>query len=532
MANFSLHAYDADVWIREFKGINQGEEGLNPDLDYAAEAVNMETPGGVLQPHAGYRVTDSRGVFAENRVETLAHFHRRWSNADVKEWMVCAAGGQLYAAAVEENPVWFRITLPEGVDAYAKNTWSWVTYELNEEGHDTLDVLLLSNDEDGMIMVIPPDRRNIWQDAITQSLTWANPNNYTWGKEYSEEWNIRPVDTEGYKFGVIERYSERIWGGNVKDNPDMLVYSRPYNVEDWSPPGPDEQPEDGGGTIQVPSWDGDSFTSLKAFGDQLLALKEHRIWRVMGTNPGEFVVKEQFGDGAPFPNTVCVDVERVFMADEDGISVYDGMSVMPFMQDLYKKIWRTVNRSAMDQMCAALFNHRYYLAFPVNGSTTNNAVLVYNFDDRTMLYYTDLHVESFLPTNETLYATTSTLPGEILEVKYDSWLAGKASGAATRWESQWLDFGYKRIVKGGFEFYFLPEVQDEAVTLKISIETEKKIKTKTYTVNPSDREHRNKRLHFGGSGRRFRVIIETEAGVTAPWRLIGGVQMVVETDPD
>ena len=66
----------------------------------------------------------------------------------------------------------------------------------------------------------------------------------------------------------------------------------------------------------------------------------------------------------------------------------------------------------------------------------------------------------------------------------------------------------------------------------------KKIKTKTYTVNPieseddAERYHKNKRLRFSGVGRRFRFIIETAEGITAPWRLIGGIQMVVETDPD
>jgi hypothetical protein len=51
-------------------------------------------------------------------------------------------------------------------------------------------------------------------------------------------------------------------------------------------------------------------------------------------------------------------------------------------------------------------------------------------------------------------------------------------------------------------------------------------------VDSSNREHRQKRLHFGGAGRRFRIIIETEEGNTAPWRLVGGLQLVVETDPD
>jgi hypothetical protein len=51
-------------------------------------------------------------------------------------------------------------------------------------------------------------------------------------------------------------------------------------------------------------------------------------------------------------------------------------------------------------------------------------------------------------------------------------------------------------------------------------------------ADETPRSHKPKRLHFGGSGRRFRIIIEAEEGVTDPWRLIGGIQIVVETDPD
>ena len=169
----------------------------------------------------------------------------------------------------------------------------------------------------------------------------------------------------------------------------------------------------------------------------------------------------------------------------------------------------------------------------------NNAVLVYDMNEGSILFYKDFYIESFLPANEKLFATSSSIPGRILELKFDSWAEGEASGAACKWVTPWMDFGYKRIVKGGFDFYFLPEVQDEAVTFTISVQTEKKYKTKEYTVQPltdeqreAGKEHRMKRLHFGGSGRKFRFIIETASGVTAPWRIIGGIQLVVETDPD
>jgi hypothetical protein len=169
----------------------------------------------------------------------------------------------------------------------------------------------------------------------------------------------------------------------------------------------------------------------------------------------------------------------------------------------------------------------------------NNAVIVLNLEEGTLLYYDDMKIESLIASYNNIYATSSSLPGRVMELQYNSWITGKANGGAVRWVSPWMDFGYKKILKGGFDLYFTPEVQNEPVTLSFSVQTEKKVKTKKYTVQPltaidrmNQKNHRQKRLHFGGTGRRYRLIIETAEGVTAPWRLIGGIQMLVETDPD
>jgi hypothetical protein len=536
MAQFTLHAYDADVWVERFLGLNQTEEGMNSDVRYATEAVNVETPKGVLQPHAGYELL---GGEPDNfpRIETLASFHRRWySGNGSKEWMVCCAGGKFYYKQVGSDVPWFQIKMPTGVTAYTSSAWSWVTYQEPQGNSYPIDIILLSNAQDGMIKIVPPDRPKSWNEI--KEKTWTQVKAMTWEGVLTSEWSIVTVNTQGKDFGVIGRYAERIWGAAIPDDPDMLMYSRPYDPLDWTAAGNAEQPEDGAGDIQQPSWDGDSFSSLVTFGDQLLAFKKHKVWRVMGTNPGEYTFTEQYGGGAPYPNTVVVDVERVIMADTEGLAMYDGMSVTPLMKDQFRDVWKTVNKAAMDQMCAALYKNRYYLAFPINDSTTNNAMIILDLDEKTILYYEDLNIESFLATDDALYATSSTIPGKVLVLKYDSWNEGKTSGSATKWVSPWMDFGYKRIQKGGFDLYFVPEVQSEAVTLRISIQTEKKTKTKEYTVNPlteeqrtAGKEHRYKKLHFGGTGRKFRIIIESDES-TKPWRILGGLQLVVETDPD
>ena len=532
MAYYTLHAYDADVWVREFRGLNQADESLNNDPMYASEEWNVETPGGVLQPQAAMRMLADHEDWETNRVETLAVLHRRWyQGAGSNEWYIACAGGKFYQKQKGAG-TWMPITLPSGITAYQSSAWSWVTYEIPDESDPTktIDVLLMSNAVDGMIMVIPPERPRTWGDVKT--MTWGDVKTMTWGELLSPVWQIHAIDTEGYKFGVIERYAERIWGSALLDDPDALVYSRPYDPTDWTAAGADEQPEDGAGIIHQPSWDGDRFYALLAFGDQLIAFKRNRVWRIMGTNPGEFNLQEQFGGGTSCYATIAKDAERVYMAGVDGLSTYDGMTVSPWWRAQIARVWRMVNLNAIDQICGVMYKHRYYLSIPTGTSAVNNAVMVCNLEEGTVLFYKGMQIEAFLPTNDALFATSSSLPGSILEIRYDSWVDGAADGKATKWMSPWMDFGYKRIVKGGFDLYFTPEVQEEAVTLIFRIETEKKTKTKQYTVEPSEKEHRNKRLHFSGAGRRFRLIIETEDGVTAPWRLIGGIQLVVETDAD
>ena len=100
-----------------------------------------------------------------------------------------------------------------------------------------------------------------------------------------------------------------------------------------------------------------------------------------------------------------------------------------------------------------------------------------------------------------------------------------------RWVGGWQDFGYKNVAKGSFTVYLTVECE-EPVDLNISIQTEKKMKTKTLTFNPplSGQLAKQRRVVFGGNGRRFRVLIESNG--TVPWRLIGGVQIEAETDTD
>lgn len=494
MANIANNLYDVTLSIESFYGLYQDGDSHNIDPRYAAEAVNVDTAGGMLQTAARHTrlLPELPGP-----IGTLANLHRRWHTEDnARDVFVAASGGRLYWM-LPDGAAWRPIEPPEGVEAFQSDAWSWVTYEINPEGSEApVDVLLLSNADDGMICVRG--------DTMTASA----------------------VETPK-RFGVIARYAERIWGGAIRDDPDMLVYSAPFDPFDWTHN--TEHPADGAGDVQQPSWDGDSFTAIVQFGAQLIALKKWRVWRILGTDPGQYVFKEQYGGGARYFSTVVPVGERLLMLGPDGLLQYDGLAVQPYYPQYARNVFRRVNEAAVDAACACFYKDRYYCALPLDGSRVNNAVLVFDTVYKTWLLRDGFTVAAFLPTDGGLYFTSATEPGRVFRWGEDPWSSGADH---CRWVSPWLDMGQKQNRYGGWTVYYTLECA-YPVSLTVTIETEKRARSKTHRAEPlhtGERYAKQKRLTFGGSGRRWRFIIESDDGM--PWALPGGMEITAEKDPD
>lgn len=484
---------EATQRIPEWKGLNQYGDGIGTDPRFAVEISNALTTEGVLRPMGEHTLL---APSLASPIETLARLHRRWyAIEEERDVLIAASDGQLYWA-LPDDVEWHLIGLPDGWAGtrYQFSNWSYVAYEINPEGSEApVDVLLLSNARDGMIMVRG--------DNLTASV----------------------VPTPK-KFGVISRFAERIWGTAIEDDPDMLVYSAPYDPFDWEQN--DEIPEDGAGDIMQPSWDGDSFAALMPFGSQLIAMKKTRVWRIAGTNPGEYYFKEQFGGGTAYPNTVVADISRMLMLGNKGLMQYNGEAVAPYYQEYASGIWKRMNRMALDAAFACKYKDTYYCAVPLDQSQINNAVILYNTIEKTWLVRYGINVEAFLPAEDALYYTSATTPGRVWK-----WEEDGNTVCPMRWVGGWQDFGYKNMTKGGWNVYMTVDCQQET-TISITIQTEKKSKTKTLTFPAVEggKEAKQKRVSFGGNGRRFRIILESET--TSPWKMIGGLQIEAETDTD
>lgn len=493
----SMGAYDAVLSIPSFKGLLQYGDGVGLDPRYAAECSNALTTQGYLRPMCA---CDELEAVLPRAIDTLTMLHRRWYRTDgEKDIIIASCNGQLYWT-LPSGDKWRRIPLPAtfAQERYQGENWSCVSYEINPDGAESpVDVLLMSNAKDGMICV------------------------------RGDDLSVTVVPTPK-KFGVIARHAERIWGGAIEGDPDMLVYSAPYDPFDWEQN--DEIPQDGAGDVQQPSWDGDSFTGLIPFGNQLIATKRTKIWRVMGLNPDEYVFSQQYGSGTAYPHTVAVDGTKILMLGNDGLLQFDGETVAPFEQESAKGIFSQMNRERLDGARACLYKGTYYCALPLGDTRDNNAVLMYNTKEGTFLLRMDTPVESFLPTETDLFFTSSTAPGHLYIWQEDSWET-KKEALPMQWVTPWFDFGYKNVQKGSFAVFFTAECAEEA-ELTIGIQTEKKLKKKTVVILPPDigKQAKQKRLVFGGNGRRFRVLIESNGKV--PWRFLGGMQLEIEIDKD
>ena len=360
-----------------------------------------------------------------------------------------------------------------------------------------IDVLIMSNADDGMLIV--------YGDSLDVT-----------------PYRVQPSTTDvEKKFGVLTRHAERIWGAAIPDQPDMLMYSTPFEPLNWEQN--NEYPEDGAGDIQQPSWDGDSFVALRTYGSYLLAIKKNRVWRVSGTNPGEYYFKEQFGGGTIVENTVVVYNDYMFLLSYDGLMMYDGTAVQQFRQPQIQDLMKRVNWAYAGGAVAAMRGTVYSLALPIDSSTINNAILEYDTAENTFNLRVGVYASSFLAYENVLYYTDSrtgtggALVGRVMK------LDGSGEALPMRWISAYQDLGYKSVTKSGFEVYLLA---DTDMKLTVGIRTEKKLKSRTVDLTAG----KAKRIRLNVSGRSFRLELSSDSG--AAWRLGGGIQINMELDSD
>lgn len=379
---------------------------------------------------------------------------------------------------------------------YSRST---ATYWTDITGHDEeieierpedksypMDVLLLTNAKDGMFCL-------------------------------RGDGQVLPVETP-YKFGLIERSHERIWGTAIEDEPDVVVYSRPYDPMDWS--ADEELPEMGGGEVRQPTFDGDSFVALKRFSNYLLAFKKNAVWRITGSDPSNITFREGRGVGTIAPMSIVSTPSHVWMMTWFGLARYNGSYSHPFQAEATRGFLQDLlTDTDVGNIVACEHDGTLYMAYPADGSPVNNRVLMYTSQEQSFSVRDDMKVTRFLSHNNRLFYATADAPGRVFEV--DS--TGKP--LPVRWVSGYQDMGIKGSIKSAFTVYFQCEAE-APFPLTIGIRTEKKLKQKQLVITPGKAYHKI----INVQGRYFRV--ELSSDTLEPFRINGGIRIHMELDPD
>lgn len=506
------------VAIGNYKGLYQGGDGVNDSLSYALDGENFDISDGAISNK--FDVEPLPGDISGSTIGTLAALYRRFftpgmGSDEDQTLLVASAGAKLYARAVNENS-WQEIH-----SGFVNDDFDYVAYETSvyyvdkqAPGYPTtetrvakylfdadgsryemktsdapIDILLITNADDGMWCVY----------GDTREVVYAK---------------VQPAGAASEtKFGIITRHAERIWGGRIAADPDMLMYSAPYDPFNWD--ANEDIPEDGAGDVRQPSWDGDSFLALRTMGSYLIALKKNRIWRIIGTDPSTYIFKEQYGGGTINENTVAVSNDYMLMLGRDGMYIYDGTTVSSFRHRFVTRFMDGVNWNAIDKACAVMNSTVYMLSLPFGDSLTNNRVLEYNIVDKTFTIRT-IDARTFLSINGDIYFTSTQYPGRVLTLS-------KTECLPFRWESAYQDLGYPGCRKSGFSFHITSNIN---MPMTVTIITERKEKTKTVMLIGD----KTKRVNVNTNGRRFKVRLSSD--VKSHFTLLGNITISMDLEWD
>lgn len=481
--------YEGSFSIPSPKGVYQAAGDTNVNVEYAYRAENMRTERGLLATAYGTSLAfPSVGA----PIETLTRFYRR-TRPDDPDVYVAAAGGKIYTYTLGTEGWVERGT------GYLSNRWSYVTYEAVVDGN-TVDILIMSNDKDGMVAVYGNDLH-----VEKKELALG-------------------VGYESVKFANLSRYAERIWGTGAPGYPDSIFYSRAYDPFDWT--NTDEIPSNNGGVINQPTWDGDSFAALEPFGGYLLAIKRNTLFEIRGTDPDTFTVTQGYGTDGPLqPRTICTDRMQTLFLSQGGIGLYDGSSMRLLSRDALYETMRMRMTGTDEKSTACICDHRYFLALRVRENpgdviVENNAVVEYDIERGTFMIRTGIRVKDFFTLDGVVYYTQAEEPYAVLSYDDPEAIGYNGTPMQTLWETAWLDLG-KAYRKSDFVLRFTADADADDVPVDITIITDRGEKTKTVLLQKDRRDYRVK-IQQKGVRIRLRIASGRRA---AGWRIYGGVQV-------
>ena len=347
--------------IHGFKGLDTQKGDFHEDASVSPDAVNFICADGVMKTAGGTREYAARLPVQGARL--FQAFFRDGGNGADRSVLMASGGGGIYALV---NGAWKQIG-----SGYGSDEWESVSYRRNDE-----ELILMVNGRGGMAA---------W-DGKSERVTGMNP----------------VQGGEEIRFEHLTLLYERLWGAVHADAPDRIYWSESFEPDNWEVDY--TNPDEGGGFIDVATFDGSRIRAVKAAFDDVLIFKDKSMHRLNGTYPGEFSLTQVYGsEGTLAAKTIVSTASRLYFLGWEGLCVYNGMSVQTLMQAGERKltgIWERMNREAITGACAAVFGDTMYLALPLDGAEENSHVIEYRLHDGTCSLVKLAGVREFLAVRE------------------------------------------------------------------------------------------------------------------------------------
>lgn len=143
--------------------------------------------------------------------------------------------------------------------------------------------------------------------------------------------------------------------------------------------------------------DGDRVTGMKAYNGSLIVTKGRSVHRISGEDPNAFLQQEITDQYGCISNRAMVVFRnKLWFLDSSGICEYDGART-EIISEKVDPIFRAMNLDAARENAVAFHFKDFsevWFAIPINGSTVNNCIVVFDYEVNAWTKYEGLQISS------------------------------------------------------------------------------------------------------------------------------------------
>lgn len=384
-------------------------------------------------------------------------------------------------------------------------------YVLYQDGTKRITIITNGTDYpsmyDGNEVTYIKNRRVVYnEDGSIKGYCDSNGNTVT------SESSVMTLIPKG-KF--CELHYNRLWLAGIEGEEDTLYFSKDFDIKDFTIPTDEENVNQHGGFIEIPSYDGSQIIGMKVVFNDLLVFKNKTAFKIFGTNPSNYTIVQVFSsNGAIADKTIATGSNRCFFLNYNGIYQYDGTNTILISANI-QNIIDSINQNYINNSVGVFYNNRYYLAIPTGTSTVNNTVIEFNTITGAFMVHDVSPVNSFLEFDKKLLFASSDGIYEF----------GKGTTSKPAyWETPNIDFGAKNAKKRSNYIYFNGKGNG---SVKFTCVTD--AGTNKSIIVPLDNTERIYRKKLKNKGRMFKLIIENVSGSNIE---IKSPEMIIELDED